>query len=86
MNDSSGKIMTQTKKEALESSNCETKSDDRAREVSESRMSAKVAICGTNDECTRMNNIDVAKYEREVNDKATRVSSQESEGYRELVS
>ena len=48
-------------------------------------MSAKVAICGTNDECTRMNNIDVAKYEREVNDKATRVVNQESEGQTEQV-
>ena len=66
MNENSGKVMTQTKIEVLEKIKCDMKSDDRAREVSESRMSAEVEICETNDEWTRMNektSVDIAKYE-----------------------
>ena len=48
------------------------RSDDRAKEVSESRMSAKAAICGTNNELTIMNNVDRVRYEREESESSTR--------------
>ena len=83
MNESGGKIMTQTKMETPERSNCELKSDDRAREVTESRMSAKVAIFGKNNEWTGMDNVNIAIYERRVDDKAIPVVRQEREGQRE---
>ena len=83
MNESGGKIMTQTKMETPERSNCELKSDDRAREVTESRMSAEAVIFGKNKEWTRMDNVNTAIHERRVDDKAITVVSQESEGQRE---
>ena len=83
MNDSGGKIMTQTKMETPERSNCDLKSDDRAREVTESKMSAKLAIFGKSNEWTGMDNVNIAIYERRVDDKAIPVVSQESEGQRE---
>ena len=82
MNESVGEVMTQTK---IDVSNGVMNDDDRAREVSENIMSAEVELCEINDEWTRMNNVDIEKYEREINDKAIRVVNQESEGQTEQV-
>ena len=82
MNESIGKVMTQTKIEVCKRVKCDMNNDDRAREVAESTMSAKAAIYGTNDELTRMNSVDRVRYEREVSESST---SAEGATYENIV-
>ena len=68
MNENDGKVMTQTKIEVSKRVKCDMNNDDRAREVSESRMSAIQT-------CEARTGMGV--------DTATQAYSQESEGDRE---